>query len=527
MLRVILADDEKHIRSLLKYLIHWEELGLELVGEFDNGQDVVDAAGKLPADIIVSDIQMPGMDGLTMIREVRELRPDCRFVIISGFRHFEYAQKAVKLGVSDYILKPIDEDELNAALAGLVKSMKPRQKPDTAWARKKKLIAVVLGQRKPGSVAELNREYGAHFSETGCFMVLWMAICRTERDSSVAEFAERILAHLKGRIEPLCTDLDSFMVTRLRYALLLQVEPENMTAFIRTVDEAYGMLIRRESRPEGERFYLSVGKSVQNVGEIRASTESAKFFINGRLTFGESRVYVADNIRKAAAWQNETRKMPSEAVRRLENAIEQMDEPRIRETVREVFDDWQGEENPTLYIYLCHELCEVLTHKLGNLGVSAAQRRTVSEDADARIENCDRIDMLREAMERVCLEAVRTYLTDRRENPKSYVQVAKSYLDAHYAENITLAVLAEQAHVNAAYLSALFKEEMGVNYSEYLTALRMEHAKTLLTDVSRNVSEVAEAVGYNSTRYFSKLFETQTGIKPGEYRRLYLRHEGR
>ena len=120
MYKVIIADDELHIRNLLKYLIHWEELGLTFAAEYDNGADVVGHVEREHIDIIITDIQMPGMDGLDMIRAVREADPDSRFIVISGYRDFAYAQTAVKLGVSDYILKPIDEEELNAALAALV-----------------------------------------------------------------------------------------------------------------------------------------------------------------------------------------------------------------------------------------------------------------------------------------------------------------------------------------------------------------------------------------------------------------------
>ena len=101
------------------------------------------------------------------------------------------------------------------------------------------------------------------------------------------------------------------------------------------------------------------------------------------------------------------------------------------------------------------------------------------------------------------------------------------YIEQHYSQPLTLTQLADKVNLTDSYFSKLFKEETGKNYREYLTERRMEEARNLLMDENMNISEIAEAVGYNNTRYFSRLFETQTGVKPSEYRRLYLHRNGR
>ena len=527
MLRVILADGSPRFRALMKELIRWDALGLTYAGGAADGQAAVDAALEVGADILVTDVRLPGMDGLTAIRQLRELCPGCRFVIVSEQSDFCYTQAAIRLGVSDYLLKPVDGEELNAALASLADSMTRKKQADEAQMRRKKLISVLRGQRWLQSVDQANRDYGTRFSQTGRYMVLCVAVCRATESSGVTELAESVVREMSSALLPLCTELETFMLSRLRYAMLLQVEPEKLERFYRDADEAYLALTRRIPRPGGERFFCSVGKSVAGIRDIRSSMESARFYINGRFTHGETGVFFADIAEKPEIWEKEVGKLPRETMHRLETAVEHADEANIRACIRDAFDKYQVGDNPTLYVYLCRSICALLTRKLDQLGISGAHTSAISEDVDSRMENCDTFEMLRETMERLCLEAVRAFLAERRQNPKSYVQLAKQYIDLHYTENITLSVLAEQAHVNAAYLSALFKEEMGVNYTEYLTTLRVERAKLLLTDASLNVSDIAEKVGYNSTRYFSKLFEAQTGIKPGEYRRLYLRHEKR
>ena len=527
MYRVILVDDDPQYRSMLKHTIRWDILGLKLAGEYGRGEDALRALPEANADIVITDMRLSDMDGLAMIRQIREFSPDCRIVIVSEHRDFGYLQAAIRLAVSDYLPKPVDGEEINAALRTLSEAMAHEKQVGEAHLRRKKLVSVLRGQRWMHSVEQTNRDYGTHFSQSGRFMVLCVAVCRATESSSATELAESVVQQMKQALAPLCTEMEAFMLSRLRYAMLLQVEPENLERFYKTADEAYLALTRRIPRPEGERFFCSVGRAVAGIREIRVSMESAHFYINGRFTHGETGVFFADIAEKPEIWEKEIGKLPREAMRKLETAVEHADEPAIRACIREVFDSYRGEDNPTLCIYLCRSICALLTGKLGQLGISGAQTRAITEDVDNRVDNCDTYDMLRETMERLCLEAVRAFLAERQQNPKSYVQIAKSWLDMHFAENVTLSVLAEQAHVNAAYLSALFKEEMGVNYTEYLTNLRVEHAKKLLTDASMNISDIAQRVGYNSMRYFSKLFESQTGIKPAEYRRLYLRHEKR
>ena len=522
----MIADDEVHIRNLLKYLIHWEELGLELTGEFDNGQDLLSAAAADPPDLVITDIQMPEMDGLEMIRNLHDACPACRYIIISGYRDFSYAQSAVKLGVSDYILKPIEEEDLNSALGKIVRDPGRKEEPPKDRHRGK-LVSVVLGQRMLDSVEEMNAEYGCRFSPDGIFMVVWMRLCRTSRESNVASMAEGIMDALRGRLAPICTDLEYFMVSRLSYAMLVQIGEDRKDLFVRTMDQAYGEMIQTGYRPDGERFYLSVGKAVSDPRDLRQSMESARFFINGRLTFGESRIYFADHMRKAESWQKESLSFPPEMSRRLEKAVEKGNAEEIREAIQQMFDRFREEDNPTLYVHMCRWAGETITRKLEQLGVNFDRTRSLTEDLYLEIENSDTVDMLRSCLTDFCVNAMQACLMERKKNPHAYIQMATDYIDAHFAENLSLPLIADKIHVNPAYLSALFKEETGKNYSEYLTERRMEEARTLLMNEDMSISEIAEAVGYNNTRYFSRLFETQTGVKPSEYRRLYLHRNGR
>ena len=149
MAKVLLIDDEIHVRSLMKYLIHWEELGLTLEGEYDNAQDAVAKMQQEPADIVITDICMPGMDGLEMIEQIQQSNQNCRFILISGYRDFEYAKKAIGLGVSEYIVKPINEEEINKTLRKvLTGAVKERREDAQTRELRQKLFPLLVRKGK-------------------------------------------------------------------------------------------------------------------------------------------------------------------------------------------------------------------------------------------------------------------------------------------------------------------------------------------------------------------------------------------
>lgn len=526
MLRVVLADDEIHIRNLLKYLIHWDEHGLELVSDYGSGQAVVEHAKEDTPDLIISDIKMPGMDGLEMIRQVREILPNCRFVIISGFRDFEFAQKAVKLGVSDYILKPIAEDELNETLRSITRSASENVVQASGVSdRRQPFLSVLKNQNTVSGYMDANKRYGFHFEKIGNWYVLILQFCRVAMESSAAEHATRILKMLKKRLEPMVSDQEAFMVDDHVYTTVLQLKPEKEADFLRNLDYTYRSLLDEERESISPmRFYLSCGRKVEDIRDISSAYQSAKFFIAGRLRYGDNRVYIADTQQNASLWQSESKPIGNEVIREFRRALENSEEKEIRNIIESEFEQYlNNTENWALYEHMCLQFSDVLFSVLNRMGMPAHEMEQNRAALESGLENCDTIESLASQIIRSVLEITRRYITANKDNPQSYVKFAKEYIDAHYSEDITLTILAEKANINPAYLSSLFKEETGENYSAYLTRVRIEKAKELLCDISLNISQIAEQTGYSSPRYFSRIFESVTGIRPSEYRRLYLR----
>lgn len=226
-MKVVIADDEQKICQLIQLLIDWEALGMEIAAVVHNGVDAVEAVKEYQPDIMITDIKMPGYDGLEMISRAKEINPELEFIIISGYRNFNYAQQAIKYGVKDYLLKPIGEQELREALNNIrVKYMERKEALSQEEALKMKIQSNIDRIRVDALKLFLNRKYrmedmaleavneAYHFHfQAGCFRMVMVKldgiyhVNRTE-----LEYMEhKVLQILEHKLRPVCIDMECTM----------------------------------------------------------------------------------------------------------------------------------------------------------------------------------------------------------------------------------------------------------------------------------------------------------------------------
>lgn len=214
MLKVLIADDEPRVGMLVKQLIHWQERELECVGMFQDGQRALEGIQQLHPDIVITDIRMPVLSGLELVEKALESNPQIRFVVISGYRYFEYAQRAIKYGVQDYLLKPIDEEELNRVLEKICAEKADQQNRQEHLARmensfrnsRRLLDREVLQQLLAGRIPDvktLNHNYGTDFVP-GCFQAVVVKMDRAAGAEPNADTERFMMDKLRARIEKIC-----------------------------------------------------------------------------------------------------------------------------------------------------------------------------------------------------------------------------------------------------------------------------------------------------------------------------------
>jgi two-component system response regulator YesN len=184
------------------------------------------------------------------------------------------------------------------------------------------------------------------------------------------------------------------------------------------------------------------------------------------------------------------------------------------------------EKTPRLALAFCEAVVELMISTFDNLQVPVSNKEAFRKQAQARFCACSSFEGLRTALLHVVREEIAQRLAEKQQHMALYAQQAMNYIDKHYADTVTLEVIAEKLHITPVHLSVVFKRETGMNYSKYLAAVRIEKSKALLKQPDMNLSQVANAVGYDSTSYFSNLFRKHTGLKPAEYRRLHQQDIG-
>lgn len=525
-MKVIIADDEVHICSLIKYLIAWEELGLTFGGMFSCGEEVWEFLQRDTADILICDIEMPGMNGIELMQKIAQERPEMKIIVISGFRDFDYARSAMKYGAANYLLKPINETELNDVLREIVSSSCEELRRDSIImhaSSRQQLLTVITDAARQEERAAVNRDYDYHFVEGG-FCVLRVAFPGEVKDQESQRLIMRMFEEiLCPKLADFCPEFECYRESAVHLCVLFNHEAGSESTLGATLDSILRYTIVELGSKTQSEIYIGVGTPVHDLRQISKSYHSARRALCGRLFQKELRILYAGAEPQP---QPHAELLTPEEHRALARAIETIDPDGARRELGQILrrNERAFRADPALVFDCGEQILQCLAHTMEQL--SAAEKDGAASAASAALEgSADLPDFERRLGGIVCGEINRR-LSKKLANVSAYAQQAKEYIDRHYMENVTLEAIARRLNINAAYLSVVFKNEMKMNYNKYLTMIRMEKAKELLCQCDKNLTEVAHAVGYDRTAYFSNVFKTYMGIKPGEYRRLHQRGIG-
>lgn len=360
MLKVLIADDEEKICQLIIKLINWEEMGLKIAATASNGIEALEQAEICKPEILITDIRMPGIDGMELIRKVKEKLPDTEIIIISGYRHFEYAQTAIRYGVRNYLLKPIKKEELRDILQKIADIYREKNeqlnfeervrlalKNDAGKLRTSFISRMIYGDREREniiSLKELNNQYHFHFRE-GVFQVAAIKFDHVNHnDSCISFLADKAAGLALQYLEPVCFDHEVYAEFSTFY-LLLNFGEEESKNVRKNVRQMLDELKAQESILNGMSVTIGMGSMVNTAGSIRKSFLDAVFMIKQRLLLGTGRMLEMDEAqqRKNSDFIN------SEAFyrfnREMERAVEALNVVETRRTIeglRDVLKNYPG-----------------------------------------------------------------------------------------------------------------------------------------------------------------------------------------
>ncbi|MCI9485827.1 MAG: response regulator [Lachnospiraceae bacterium] len=528
VLRVMIADDEERICKLITALVDWEALEMEVAGTARNGPEAIALAKELEPDILITDIRMPGLSGLDLIEQVKKLRPEVEIVIISGYAHFEYAQTAIKFGVGDYLLKPVDQEELNTTLQKFKERILARQamarrggrlfqksERDLKRLRTGLVDQLISGRGERLSVAVIQEAYYLPV-ESGFFQAVWLKFDGPPEaftEAGLAAIMEKADSILESALRSKCIEM-VFRRVGSSYVGFLNYGSGRKEEVRRGLKDCLNQLKSQQVLYGPVQFSLAVGRAAENPEELKRSMYEASVIIKERLVRGNGRIL--DRMPEPSALHE--RKLLDKYLRNITHAVEVMSLEEAAGAVSELSSAAREVREVRGF-----EIRELI-HSCASLFFSRLElsgRAEALQEFDERCEWCGTMEELFGLLGRL-LETHLGALRSRHENDADRpVRLAKEYIQNHYSEPITLEEVSGHVSLNPAYFSVLFKKTEGEGFAKYLIHLRMEQAKILLRDTNEPVSAICQRVGYHDVKHFTRTFEKDTGVKPATYRKLY------
>ncbi len=524
-LKLIIADDEQLICSMLAKIIDFESLGLELIGTAFDGETLLSAIEAKQPDIVITDICMPKIDGLEIIRRVRENSGRCRFVIISGFRQFDYAYNALKYDVEDYILKPVEQAELNAALKKIAESIRNEAFGEQSKNGAMRLFFVTKAVEelasKPMSIEEINKLYGTNFRE-GLFRSVFVKIDYTSGIQQIDEDASSMINKIKGIVTTHFAERCWDMVFEEKIdgvRILLNYSP----AYNKEIkDGMLNLFSQTNSIIElfrGMNLTICVSgvvNNICNVVQLRDQTRVAEW---GRMAYGINKIIFYEDMAKVSSFSN--RNKLNELEIRLIKAFEILDIDSFKTCINEFFTMSTS--------VLCHEESILFIRRIQENFFTINEENIMEyTDYDAlrlkirrMLHFCTTFAYYKETLVTQFANVMERIAENISKQSARPIRYAYAYVEKNYGNQISLENIAKEVKLSPVYFSNLFKKETGQNFTEYLTEYRMKVAKGLLKKSDKNISEIAYCLGFADARYFSKLFKKTVGIKPTEYRKIY------
>ncbi len=534
---VLLADDEEEVIRVMIKKIKWEELGFEIIGYADNGMRALELAKELQPDVVMTDIRMPYMDGITLAGHIRKEVPDCHIVFFTGFDEFEYAKEAIHLNVDEYILKPVNSVELTEIFEKLkhkldeeisrrrnIATLEQYYQDSLPLLRANFYTALIEGTIKQEELKKYSEDTKVSFTgPTYCCVVIHVSLSQEQFPEgmsrqllsvSVQKVAEeRFSEEWRAR----------FFTYRGNTVMIAQLDEEEGAV---DLTDACDRFCRYAGRILGAVITVGIGTTCNDLLEIASSYSGAREAVSYRAVYGAGAINIREIVPK------EVKRDVSPEDDDLAGIFREIRLGNEQDVERAV--DAYLNASPLLNGSLeqhdisTMEMVSGLYRFAGNNALMPLEERDGENDVRRVYEELFDLEpkMLRAWMIKTSLKIRKKLLAARSDSSKNIVARAKELIHLHYAdEDISLEAAGEELGISNAYLSTVFKKETGKSFISYLTEYRMTEAARLLTQTEDKSYVIAKRVGYADANYFSYVFKKQYGVSPSKYRTEYVRGE--
>lgn len=533
MITMMVVDDEATIRIGIRNSIDWSSLDIEIAGEAKNGREALSKAAELNPDIIVTDIRMPVMDGLELTRNLKELAPKTKIIILSGYNDFEYAKKAIELGVCEYLLKPVGAEELVKLVVKLKDQIinENKKRNDEISSRmlfnetlpfiQSKFLNNLLKEGVSDKKAIIERaailkldlsgpKYQVIIIDIDDYLLITEHYPEKDKDLlkySVMNISEEILS----------SSTNGFVFfSEFDYLLgLINIKSETKTTIMDICKEIQFCITRYLKLSST----IGIGGIAGSLDDISTSYNEALISLRNKMYSGKCRIIHIDSVAKKHS--TELLHYSTEDERELLNSLRTMNIEKLYEIIDKLFMNFiEAKTGYNRIKSICLRIIMISASVLEEIGIKLES--AVGEDfqPDIEIRKYETIESIETWLKRLFKSLIGAMQENKNNKYKSIVKVAIEYINEHYKQNLSLNDVAGKVYVTPNYLSKVFKQETGENFVEWLNQFRIDKAKALIGNIGAKTYEIAEKVGYNDYKYFSYNFKKYTGYTPKEYKEL-------
>jgi len=510
-IKLVIADDETSIRNALCSMIDWESENIEVCGVAKNGIEALDIIKKMEADIAILDIRMPIMDGLEVIAELKKLKLNTKTIILSGYDAFSYAREALVQGASNYLLKPCRPEEILAAVLDVKKHMEAEQAEELRAkekseelessrydVRNKRLADLILTTNEK-MVSGCEEKIGFKMGDHGFCIVIKPSdhfLFHMQHQQFIIEYLENILPCVAGCIaENIVAVLSDNIKSEKK---LLR---DGLIKLKQLLSSKFTLLVS-----------IGVGNIVTRVDGLKPSYQNALKALDMIHFFGSDFVIFYDSI-----YETQNNIYPSKIENEIIEAIKNRDIGVCSKKVDEFFYSSQEHSGGNGIIKNVIAILLSLYHFTVISGFQAEVIFGRPLELMEQIQKSRTPEELSQRIKSQCtwiIEQMKENVTKNR-----FVNEAVIYIRHNYHKDITLSTVAEEIFITPGYLSTLFKQALGDNFINYLNGVRIEKACELLKDVRLKTYEVANQVGFQDEKYFTKVFKKISGVSPSQYKK--------
>lgn len=502
-MRVLVVDDELYTREGIMDSVDWEHYGIDEVMDADDGQVALETIEWFCPDIVISDIKMPRMDGITFARQFHEKYPDSKIIFMSAYMEIQYYQQAIKLSAVDYVEKPLDMDELESAIDKAVKSISANREKEEYQLRSQvlsyeRLVNYLINSRKNlVNIQELCQQLS--FPERGNY------ICLCFRDLEREDDRHAIILLIKDFFEDQGIKCIAAPFEHYHYCAIISVWSDSLY----DIKALCGNFINQYPS-----FQVGIGFYVNHINGISESWKLAREVIN--MAFYEQ----GETIFEITGLQKPVQTVKSSIYSRVVDTI--LGEPEkltiLLDTIYEEFSEQKTLHPSSIRTFANAVMADIMKASDGK--ITSSEEVFLGMEPNEYIENCDSLVEVFDL-----LKALANQLIGRGESFSDcspIVRSAQRYIRNRCEDqNLSISSIADACSISSGHLSSVFKKETGMTTRQYIEDYRLMLAKEKLVTTKDRISDISQNCGFVQPGYFSKVFKQKTGMTPAEYREQY------